>query len=139
MVALLLFSFGTLGIARLQLGAAQATRDASDAAVALMLAEDLAQRVLLGERLQPDEPPQPGDSQEPEAALWEQSGLPGARACVARGDSMWRLAVLWEARAVPGAAAGSEVAAPAGSGCAPSDGSAALRSVRLLLPREVSL
>jgi Tfp pilus assembly protein PilV len=125
MVALLLFSFGTLGIARLQLGAAQATRDASDAAVALMLAEDLAQRVLLGEPEQ--------------ALLHEQGALPGARACVARDDAMWRLAVFWEARAGSGAPEGDEVPAPAESVCSPSNEAAALHSVRLLLPHEVSL
>jgi Tfp pilus assembly protein PilV len=125
MVALLLFSFGTLGIARLQLGAAQATRDASDAAVALMLAEDLAQRVLLGE-------PAP-------VMLREQSALPGARACVSRDDAMWRLAVFWEARAGSGAAEGNEVWASAEPVCLPSNELAPQHSVRLLLPREVSL
>lgn len=46
LLALLIFSLGAMAVAAMLLGAVQATRSASESAAALMLAEDLLQRLL---------------------------------------------------------------------------------------------
>ncbi len=46
LLALLVFSLGAMAVAVMQLGAVQVTRSASESAAALLLVEDLAQRLL---------------------------------------------------------------------------------------------
>jgi len=121
LVALLVFALGALAVATMQYGAVQATRAASESAAALMLVEDLAQR-LLSDTHTIDAYTQALDGAgaitvegvaacldgakcDPQAwaqrgiAAWrllsEQRGLALPRACVSRDAAALRLGLSW--------------------------------------------
>ncbi len=124
LLALLVFSLGALAVAAMQFGAVQATRSASESAAALMLVEDLAQRLLsdtgaidrYAQVLDGSEGMTVGDVTTcfdgaacgPEAlaergiaawlALSEQRGLALPRACVTRDASALRVGLSWVSR-----------------------------------------
>ncbi|MEQ8515345.1 MAG: type IV pilus modification protein PilV [Chromatocurvus sp.] len=132
LLALLVFSLGAMAVAAMQLVAVQTTRSASESAAALLLAEDLAQRLLAnpgaigsyqrvlggdvarapgaavscldGPRCAPDAWARRG------VAAWlelrEQRELDAARACVSRQLNTLQVSVSWDSRfaaASPGA------------------------------------
>ncbi|MFN2328951.1 MAG: hypothetical protein ABR612_08550 [Chromatocurvus sp.] len=124
LLALLVFSLGALAVASMQLGAVQAARSASESAAALLLAEDLAQR-LLADADAIDRYAQSLDGTmavadgvtascldgvacEPEAwaergiaawrALSAQRGLALPRACVSREATVLRVGINWASR-----------------------------------------
>lgn len=124
LLALLVFSLGALAVASMQLGAVQATRSASESAAALLLAEDLAQRLFadadaiarytqsLDGTLAMAEGVSAscldGATCEPEAwaesgiATWRtltaQRGLAQLRVCVARESTVLRVGLNWVSR-----------------------------------------
>lgn len=138
LLALLLFSLGAMAVAAMQFGAVQATRSASESAAALILAEDLAQRLLASaddfaayEKVLDGDPARADDVAasclddvlcEPDAwaergvAEWqvlsEQGGLSLLRACIAVEISELRIGLSWVSRSgappVPGAFCTSE-------------------------------
>lgn len=152
LVALLVFSLGALAVAAMQFGAVQATRSASESAAALMLVEDLAQRLLsdtgaidrYAQALDGSNAMTVGDvtacldgaTCDPEAwsdrgiaawlALSEQRSLALPRACVSRDTTTLRVDVSWVSRAV---------LAPLSSNvCASGDTSGGRRAVTLTAP-----
>lgn len=124
LVALLVFSLGALAVAALQYGAVQATRSASESAAAMVLVEDLVQR-LLSDTGAIDHYAQALDGNDamavgsvtacldgaacgPEAwaardiaawlALSEQRGLALPRACVTHDAAVLRVGLSWVSR-----------------------------------------
>lgn len=127
LLALLVFSLGAMAVAAMQLGAVQATRSASDAAAALLLAEDLLQRMLanpagldvyvasLGDG--DADPGAGGDCADAglcaararaqrDITAWrrlgEQRSLAELRACVRRQADALQVSLSWSARAAGG-------------------------------------
>lgn len=154
LLALLVFSLGAMAIAAMQLGAVQVTRAASESAAALLLLEDLAQRVLANpgsvagyERvLAGDAAAAPdaalsctdGPQCAPDAwalrgvAAWlelrEQRELAAPMACVSRQSNTLRVGLSWDA--------GDTGAMPPDVSCFAEDGSDNRRSVTLRVPLE---
>ncbi|TCO74862.1 type IV pilus modification protein PilV [Chromatocurvus halotolerans] len=152
LVALLVFSLGALAVAAMQFGAVQATRSASESAAALMLAEDLAQRLLsdtgaidrYAQALDGSNAMTGGDvtacldgaTCDPPAwaergiaawlALSEQRALALPRACVSRDATTLRVGVSWVSRAV--------LAPPSSNFCTSGDASEGRRALTLTAP-----
>ena len=128
LLAVLIFSLGAMAIAAMQLNAVQATRSASDAGAALLLAEDLLQRVLAtpgaaavyAQALQSDAAGDGEDatcapaetcaalvSARDDIAAWQQlvdqRPLAATRACVARAPGALQVSVSWIDRGGRGA------------------------------------
>lgn len=158
LLALLVFSLGALAVASMQLGAVQATRSASESAAALLLAEDLAQRLFadadaiarytqsldgtlaLAEGVSAS--CLDGATCEPEAwaesgiatwrALTAQRGLGLPRVCVSRESTVLRVGLNWVSR--------TPFAAPdaAQTFCLTDDDTDDRRAVALLAPLAVA-
>ncbi|MFN2289321.1 MAG: type IV pilus modification protein PilV [Chromatocurvus sp.] len=133
LLALLVFSLGAMAVAAMQLGAVQVTRSAAESAAALLLAENLLQRVradpgsiaryqqaLDGETaIAPDPAASCLDGSQCPPAAWarhslddwlslgEQRHLTAPRACVALQSNTLQVGVSWESHrgVVPPAAA----------------------------------
>lgn len=134
LLAVLVFSLGSMAVVAMQFGAVQATRSSSEAAAALILTEDLVQRLLAntdvidryGQALGGAMAPAPGvatgclDGHPCDVPLWteqsiaswlaltEQRGLALPQGCVSQDAHMLRVGLSWVSRsAAPPAAADS--------------------------------
>lgn len=156
LLALLVFSLGAMAVAAMQLGAVQVTRSASESAAALLLVEDLAQRLLTD----PDaigryEQVLTGDAAAPAGAahhcvdapqctpdawalrgvadwlaLREQRELAAPRACVSRQMNTLQVGLSWDSLAA--------LPAPPGAFCVADGDGERRRAVSLRLPLEAS-